>query len=52
MIEYEVREKSHFGVGRGTELRDVPACPRPCQEDDSEGERNHKKLLELIQQEL
>lgn len=23
----------------------------PCQEDDSEGERNHKKLLELIQQE-
>ena len=25
--------------------------PRPCQEDDSEGERNHKKLLELIQQE-
>ena len=37
--------------GLRSDISEPKIVTRPCQEDDSEGERNHKKLLELIQQE-
>ena len=37
--------------GAPSDGRETWRAPRPCQQDESEGERNHRRLLELLQQE-